>query len=657
MHEFSFLRDFVVLLAAAIGVVLLFKRLRLPAVAGYIVAGAIMGPTGFGWVREVERVEQLAEIGVALLLFTIGLEFALDDLRRLGRVLVIGGGTQTVITIAAVAAASAWLGYPAPRGLFFGFLIALSSTAIVLKELAERGEVDAPHGRLVVGMLLFQDLMVVPMILLVPALAGQGGDARSVVGAIVTAAIVVAAALALARLVVPRILDAVARARSRDLFVLALTLIGAGITWATSMAGLSLALGAFLAGVVLAESEYGHQALADSLPLRDLFTSLFFVSMGMLVDLRASADQAAVVLALVGSIVPGKAALATFAGMALRLPVRVALLAGFSVAQVGEFSFVLARQGADVGLLAPSELRTFFAASVLTMLVSPMSLRFGPGVAARASGLPLLDRLTAPAEMAAPPPRESRAGHVVILGYGVGGEMLAEILSGAQVPYVVVDLNLSRIRRARQQGLNAMYGDVTNRAILESAGVPRARQVTVLLNDPEATVRAVRSARELAPGAVIIARARYVGDVPRLLAAGADEAVAQEFEASFAIIERVTREARAPRPGRAEMRVRLGLEQPTFESGAEARLPVGLEVESVAVAEGSWIAGRTLAEADLRRRTGATLVALSRGEATAVHPAPGDTLEAGDLVTLVGDRRQIALATDLIHGGPPQRTD
>jgi K+:H+ antiporter len=650
MPEIAILRDIVVIFGAALAVVVVLSRLRLPAIAGFILAGALLGPSGLGWIREPHEVETLAEIGVALLLFTIGLELSMEELRRLGRVLAVGGSLQVVLTTAAVTVAAVLAGLSAPRGVFLGFLVALSSTAIVLKGLSERGEIDAPHGRLTLGILVFQDLCVVPMILLVPALAGTGGGAAGIVRALVTAAVVVALTLGLARLVVPRALRLVAATRGRELFILAVVLVAAGIAWLTSLAGLSLALGAFLAGVVLAGSEYGHQALADTLSLRDIFTSLFFVSMGMLLEPRILLREGPLVLVLVAAVLVGKTLLATLAGLALGLPLRVALLAGLVLAQVGEFSFVLASIGTDAGLLDSRERELFFAVTVLTMLITPFALRFGPEIAARASGFGARGRRRdAGGSVPGEPPLE---GHVVVLGYGVGGELLVEVLREGGVPVVALDLNAERVREARGRGVPVSYGDVTSREILERAQVARARQVAVLLNDPDATLRAVRAARALAPGAVILARARYVTDVPRLLAAGADEAAAQELEASFAIIERATREMRTPRPGRAELRTRLGLESPAAEDTLADRLPSGLGVESVAIAAGAWIAGRSLAEAELRRRSGATLVAVSRGEATAVHPAPGDLLQAGDVLCLVGSDPQLAAARELLTKGP-----
>ena len=649
-----FLRDLVIILAAAVAVMLVFRRLQLPAIAGFIVAGAALGPTGFGWVHDVEDIRRLAEIGVVLLLFTVGLEFPLGEMRRLRRVLTVGGGLQVGLTTIATAAIAAAWGAGAPKAVFLGFLIALSSTAIVLKGLTERGEVDAPHGKLIVGMLLFQDLCVVPMILLVPALAGQGGGAASVLRVLVMAVVVVAAALTLARWVVPRALHFVAASRGRDLFVLAVVLVGAGITWMTSLAGFSLALGAFLAGMVLADSEYGHQALSDSLALRDLFTSLFFVSIGMLLDLRTGFDQPGMVAGVVAAVLLGKAAIAAFAGLVLRFPVRIALLAGFGVAQIGEFSFVLGRQGADLGLLTAGELRVFFAASVVTMFVAPLALRFGPGVAsgaARFRGLGRVDSatsggLTVPADVPAP--------QVVILGFGVGGELLAEVLREADMPFVALDLNGERVRQARRQGTPLYYGDVTSHEILERAGVAHAAQVVVVLNDPRATLHAVRVAREVGPRSVIIARARYVGET-RGAARGGRRRSRGPGARGLVHHHRARDTGAQPRPHHAGRHDRLPAGAASASIAGGAQLPAGLEVESAVVPDGAWIAGRSLIDADLRRRTGATLVAFTREGATAVHPSPGDVLQAGDILTLVGSVPQLAAARELVASGPEPR--
>jgi CPA2 family monovalent cation:H+ antiporter-2 len=631
LPQLHILQDLVVVFAAALVVVLLLSRLRLPTIAGFIVAGALLGPSGFGWVKDAEEIEQLAEIGVVLLLFTIGLEFSTKELRRLGRVLVVGGTLQVGLTTIAVASLAVLGGLDTTKGVFVGFVVALSSTAIVLKGLAERGETDAPHGRLIVGVLLFQDICVVPMILLAPLLAGEGDGVLPLLRVLLTGAAVVVVILVLARLAVPRLLHVVAGTGGRDVFILAVVLMCAGIAWLTSLLGLSLALGAFLAGVVLADSEYGHQAFADMLPLREIFTSLFFVSMGMLLDLRVVAESPGTVLLLVGAVLGGKALLATLAGLAARFPLQVALLGGVALSQIGEFSFVLVNVGHRLGLLDAGEMRHLVAASVITMVVTPFALRFGPHVAAGAARLRAIDRLFGRGREELTRIPGELSGHVVVLGYGVGGEMMAEVLRSAAVPFVVLDINAERVREARLRGEPVYYGDVTRPEMLQRAFVRDARYVVVLLNDPSATLRAVRATRRLAPDVPIAARARYVADVATLLQAGATEAVAQEFEASLEVIRRVMKRETTPLAG---------------------RLPAGLEVESLPVRDGDWIMGRTLAEAELRARAGATLVAVSRGEATAVHPSPHDVFAVGDVVCLVGDPGQITAARRLLASGP-----
>jgi CPA2 family monovalent cation:H+ antiporter-2 len=363
----------------------------------------------------------------------------------------------------------------------------------------------------------------------------------------------------------------------------------------------------------------------------------------MLLDLRTGVGDAWVVAGVAAAVLFVKAAIAAFAGLVLRFPVRIALLAGFGVAQIGEFSFVLGRQGADLGLLTAGELRVFLTASVITMFIAPLALRFGPGLAAGASRLKGVGRLDTATAGGIAPQGGGENPQVVILGYGVGGELLAEVLREAAVPFVALDLNAQRVRQARREGSPLYYGDVTSREILERAGVATAEQVVVVLNDSRATLHAVRVAREVGPEAVIIARARYVGETHALLAAGADEVVAQELEASFAVIERVTRGARVPRPGRVS---------PTERRPGVALLPAGLEAESAVVPEGAWIAGRSLVDADLRRRTGATLVAYTREGDTAVHPSPEDVLQAGDVLSLLGNDTQLAAARALIASGP-----
>lgn len=532
MPEHGLLNDLVVVLAAAIFGVLLLHRLRLPAIAGLLFAGALVGPTGLGLIGDAEAVERLAEIGVALLLFTIGLEFSLSGLRRIAWMVGVGGALQVGLTLLATFAVARLAGWGVERAVFAGFLVALSSTAIVLRGLSEHGETDAPHGKLIVGVLLFQDLCVVPMMLVIPMLAEGRANAGSILLALGEAGAVVVATVVLARFILPRAFRLVARTQRRDVFLLAALLVGAGIGWATSAAGLSLALGAFLAGLVLADSEYGHQALADVLPLRDLFTSLFFVSVGMLLDLDVLRAEWLAVTLLAAGLLLAKFVVAALAGLALRLPLRVALLSGAALAQIGEFSFVLAGLGAERGLVAPRELAIFLDAAVLTMLVTPLVSLAGPWLVASAGKLGRVDELLH-ARATPAPTRAERHGHTVVLGFGVGGELLSRALEAAGLEYALVDLDVERVRSARERGSTVTFGDVTRPEILELAGVREAAQVAVLVNDPQATLAAVRAIRRLSHRVPITVRARFLRDAPLLRAAGATHVVAQEVEASL----------------------------------------------------------------------------------------------------------------------------
>ncbi len=537
MDDHGLLRDLLVVLSASVLVVVLLHRVRMPTIAGLLIAGALIGPTGLALVSDTEAVGRLAEIGVVTLLFSIGLEFSLSHLRRIARMVCVGGALQVGITLAVTYLLARAFGWTDNRALFFGFLVALSSTAIVLRGLAERGKVDAPHGRLIVGVLLFQDLCVVPMMLVTPMLAAESTDAFAIGSALLKAAGVMVLTVVLARFVVPGLFQQVARTQRRDLFLLAVVLVCAGIAWATSLVGLSLALGAFLAGIVLSDSEYGHQALSDILPLRDLFTSLFFVSMGMLLDLELLSRSPQLVLSLAGVLLCGKLILATLAGLLMRLPVRVALLSGAALAQVGEFSFVLADLGANVGLMNVDERSVFLDASVLTMLVTPLLLRLGPHLAAGARGLKRVDRLLGVREEDVIHVKAQHAGHVVILGYGVGGALLAQGLRRAGRECVIVDLDLDRVRLGRARGETIGYGDVTSPEMLEHVRIAHASHVVVMLNDADATHRVVRTVRGLAPKVPILAQAHDLVQRRRLAKAGATNVASQEAEASLQLVE------------------------------------------------------------------------------------------------------------------------
>jgi monovalent cation:H+ antiporter-2, CPA2 family len=543
MHHVPLLDELAIIAALAVAVTVALARVRLPTVAGLLAAGALLGPFGLGLVRSVHAIEVLAEIGVVLLLFSIGLEFSLARLRNILRQVALGGLLQVGLTTAVTAGVALALGQPAGRSVFYGFVFALSSTAIVLRALAERRELDAPHGRFIVGTLIFQDLCVVPMVLIVPLLGGNLPLAQSgmAIGmALGKAVLVVVGTFALARFVVPRILDLVDASRSREVFLLAILALCIGTAWLTSLAGLSLALGAFLGGMVVADTEYGHRAMGDILPLRDAFVSIFFVSLGMLFDVRVVIAQPLLVLGLLMGFLLAKGLLATLAAMAMRFPSRVAWLAGVGLAQFGEFGFVLARLAQEGGLVSAAELQPLLAAGVTSMFLTPLLVRAAPHITAGERLLAPLERLIGvrSIDQADEGPVALR-GHVVIVGFGVAGRLAGQALSACGTPYVVLELNADTVRNAKHQGLPLYYGDATSPEALRHAHLEDARMCVLLINDPQAAARIVASARRVAPKVPLLMRARFLYERPALLQLGASDVVIEEVEAGVETIAKM----------------------------------------------------------------------------------------------------------------------
>jgi len=547
MAELDFLRDLVVLFGASIVVVYGFNRLRLPAVVGFLVAGALLGPYGLDVVDDVARVEVFAEVGVVLLLFTIGVEFSLGQLRSLRTVAGAGllqiGSAIGLSVLAAIA-----FGLPLNQGVFWGFLAAMSSTAVVLKMVTERGETNSPHGRLIIGILIVQDLTVVPMMVVTPVLGGLGEvGLLAVMWSVAKAVLAVLLILVAARYLVPRLLVEVVRSRSRELFVITIILVCLGIAWLSSLAGLSLALGAFIAGLIISESEYSHQAMAEILPFRDSFNSLFFISIGMLLDLRVLLAHPVLVMGLVVALVGGKMVTTVGAAVVTGYSWRAAVLTGIALAQIGEFSFILAKVGRRVGLLPGESFQVFLTVSVLTLLLTPFLVQASPRLARRAEALQRLRRWL-PERQTDPhgiPSRHLR-DHTIVVGYGVNGRNLVQVLRETEIPFVVVDVDGETVRQEQKKGIPIVFGDITHPQVLRRLGIQDARALVLAISDPIATRRAVTVARQLSPAIHIIARTRYLREIEDLRATGADQVVPEEFETSIEIFSLVLQHYRMP---------------------------------------------------------------------------------------------------------------
>jgi len=540
MHELAYLKDLVVILGFAVIVVIVFHRLKLPAIAGFILSGILVGPEGFGLIDDARQVEVLAEIGVALLLFGIGLELALKKLRRLWKLGVVGGFLQVGLSAAATFAICRMAGIQSSPAIYIGFIVALSSTAIVLRGLQQRGEVDAPHGRLILGILVFQDFSVVPIMLVIPLLIGTDMGAGAFIVTLAKSLGIVAAVLLLAILLVPRILKLVARTGQRQLFILSVFVVCLGTAWLVTKSGVSLAIGAFLAGLVVAGSEYRHQAMADMISFREVFASLFFVSVGMLLSPAAILANLVPIIAILAGILLGKSAIVFIAALIMRMPLRACIIAAFALAQVGEFSFVLLYAIQGTGLIAGSVENNLVSAAILSMFITPFIMSYGPRLAAGLGKFTRLKRLidVDSAEEASDAVCEM-CDHIIVAGYGFAGKELSHVLDEYSIPYVVVDINIENVSIASRDARKAVFGDITSEDVLTQLGIHSARELVLLINDPGAAELAVRVARGLAPQLFITVRTTYLLDVEPLLAAGANEVVPAEREAAVQVATQV----------------------------------------------------------------------------------------------------------------------
>jgi CPA2 family monovalent cation:H+ antiporter-2 len=653
MPGHTLLADLVVTYAIALVLVTALARAKVPSIVAFMVAGIVAGPAGAGVIGTPEEVDRLAEIGIVLLLFTVGLDFSLAAIRQTWRTVVAAGTLQMAGTAAVVAGVLVVvLRLPAGLAVFVGLFVALSSTAIVLQGLAERNELGSPHGRLAVGILLLQDLAIVVLLLLVPILSGRTPPSAAPL-AFGRALLAIGAVAAASRLLLPPLLRFVTASGRREAFPLAILVASVGTAWLGSLAGLSMAVGAFLAGLMLAESEFSHQAYAEVRPVRDVLAGLFFVSLGMLLDLAALVAHLPLVLGVAGAIVAGKALVAAGAIAGCRRPLRVAIAAALGLAQVGEFSFILGRAGVDAGLLPAAMWQTMLGASIATMIATPSLLAAAPVVAswARAGQRP-----RAPRAAGGIPPI---SGHVIVLGFGLGGRLVARAIRDLHLPYLVLELNGATVRQAKAEGERIFYGDATSPESLQAAGVERALAVVSLLSDPDAARRMVKSVRDVAPSVPIVVRTRYRLEAERLQALGATVAVAEELEASLevvaqllsrlqvagntveALVDLFRRESVSLRPVRAPRTMLQALPEPL------QRMPVSTH----RVEPGQWAIGRTVAEVDLRARAGASILAIQRDGRYLTAPAPDEAIHGDDVLYLIGEDRHVLRARHRLQEG------
>ncbi len=620
--DIPLLNDVVIIFGLSVGVLFLCHRLRVPAVVGFLLTGIFVGPYGFGLVKAVHEVEILAEIGIVLLLFTIGIEFSFERLLKIRKPVLMGGSLQVLLTFSATLLIARRFGLAPGEAVFIGFLVALSSTAIVLKLIQERAEVDSPHGRTTLGILIFQDIIIVPMILVTPLLAGETGNlGESVLVLLAKGVGIILLVFASTKWIVPQILYQIAKTRNQEVFILSVVVICLGVAWLTFMAGLSLALGAFLAGLIISESEYSHQALGNIQPFRDVFTSFFFVSIGMLLDVGFLFGQPGTIILIALGVLVLKSIIACFVTVLLGFSLRTSILVGLALCQVGEFSFILSRAGVEHGLLTGNIYQIFLAFSILSMAATPFIIILAPRMANIILKIPMPKRLISGFFPVSQIKVKSKKDHLIIIGFGVNGRNVARAARLSDIPYAIIEMNPETVRSEQAQGEPIYYGDSTQEVVLQHASIKDARIVVIAINDPSSTRRITKIIRRLNPKVHLIVRSRYLQEMKPLYELGANEVIPEEFETSVEIFTRVLAKYLIPRDEIevlvAEIRsdsydmFRTLSKEPSSFSDLHFQLP-DVEIITLRIVERSPLVGKSLAEIELRKKYGVTVLAIRR---------------------------------------------
>jgi len=650
----SLLANVDVILGFAIFILTIFYRFQVPPVLGFLVTGILIGPYGLGILNGGESVLN-ADLGIIFLLFTIGVDLSLKELWKMKKDLILGGTLQIILTTAVVFIICSAIGFSPATSTFLGFLISLSSTAIVLKVLQEKNEVYTPHGKTSLAILIFQDLAIVPLILITPLLAGSSVSFEGSLSTIfIKGSLIILVFILSAKFLVPRIFYYVGRTGSKELFLVSVVFICLSAAIFTSSIGLSLALGAFLAGIIISGSQYSQQAMRNIIPLRDMFMSFFFVSVGMLLNIGYLRENllviviAAIVLIILKSIA---GAATTFL---LGCPLRTTVLAGFALSQVGEFSFVLSRLGLEYSLLTDEIYQTFLAVSIITMGVTPFVINasYKPAdfivkmASGTAFGMKLVKGFYSESldeEKAEPEMKD----HLIVVGFGFSGKTISTAAKAAGILYVIVETNPDIVKEEKMKGEKIYYGDATFGAVLEHAGIKNARVLITGISDAAATRKIVQTAKELNPNVCIIAKVRDLQEMKHLNALGADEIIPEEYETSVEIFVRLLEKYLVPQESIDKLvnDVRANgyrmLRKLSVDTGIDSGFSIkdglpGVDIQVVKVGRSSNFDGKTLADLQFRKKHGVTVLSVRRGSDLIYTPEGNFQLKAKDACILLG---------------------
>ncbi len=656
--EIQIFKEIVIIFALSIAVLLICHRAGLPSVVGFLITGVLCGPHCLGLVKAIDDVDQLATLGVVLLLFTVGMEFSIKNIVKYRYYFFGGGVLQVLGSIATCFLLGKYIiGFSTASAIFMGFLLALSSTAIVLRALDETGDSESAHGRLIIGVLIFQDIVAVPMMLLLPLLAGQGEEfdidhfynlLKGLAFLLLTAVIAFRG--------VPKLLYYVTRTRKRELFLLSVLTICFVVAWVTSSVGLSLSLGAFFAGLVISESEYSDEAIGHVLPFQEIFTSFFFVSMGMLLDVGFVVHQPLTIMLITVLVLSLKCVVCGGIGLLLGMPLRSAVLAGVALSQIGEFAFVLAHSGMDLGLISDYNYQLFLAVSILTMAVTPSLMQLSHQFSHHINRLPLPQRLKTGFNFAGEEQsQKAKKGHIVIVGFGLRGKHLAKAAKDVDLPYLILETDPETVKVERANGEPIHYGDPSHHSVLLHAGIKDARAVAVVINDAAAAKRIVKAARDLNPSVYIITRTLYFKDVQKMFHIGADDVIPDEFGSSLEIFTRVLQKCDVSQSHIAKCAhtVRMeGYETLRWQSLEKTATPLDpneARIETLRLVDGSPLIGKTIVTSELKKAHGLTVVLIKRQNQTLTAIEADTTLQASDALVVVGTPENLDRAKHLFQ--------
>lgn len=645
------LQDTIILLGFSVVIVFLLQRIKRPSILGFLITGILIGPHALSLISNLEAVETISEIGVIMLLFVIGMELSIKQLIAMKKTVLMGGALQVGITILVAASIYYLLGNTLKEAIFIGFLFSLSSTAIVLKILHDQNEINAPHGRNALAILIFQDIIIVPMMLFTPIIAGQASNvAIDIMWLLLKMLAIAGITIVSAKYIFPQFIHIIAKTRSKELFLLSTIATCFLVTFLTAEAGLSLGLGAFLAGLIISESEYNHQATSIILPFRELFTSFFFISVGMMLDVSFVWQHGWQIILLLVSVIIIKTVIAGSAVALLRYPPRTVILTGFALFQIGEFSFILSKIGIQYNLINHETNQYFLAISILSMLLTPFMITYSEKIASKI--LIFYSPKKRYAQTMTSSPNETALNlhnHLVIIGYGINGSNLAKAAQYIDIPYVVIELNANTVKREKEKGIPILFGDATQPHILEAVNIESARAVVVAISDAKATKTIIKNIRMYSQSVFLLVRTRFVNEISELYELSADDVIPEEFETSVQILSQVLHNFLIPEDDIEQFTEIIRADNYEIFQNRKKKLHTfkptqfpdfNITCMRVNTDSGKFI-GKPLKELDLRVNYGVNIVGISRKNSMIDNVQPHEVLHFNDIVFVNGKPEDI----------------